>query len=264
MTRKEKGYLTIGEIAKVTGIHAKSIRYYERIGILVPAEVDPENGYRYYSPQQVHHLFAIKTCIHYGLPLKDFPKYCHGGTMYTRRYLEDAAALSLQKIRDLENKLAYLQNLQSHIQQSDLLMAEKKILELEQPQRIFLVREISPEIKVHSLFQVYSAMLADASQRQLQTRHLCGRIGFFRQGQLERLYAALLLSRDTAPLSDTLTLPAAVYQSFYSEEPLLLQAPGIFQAKPDPGQTLLTLETACVASQYRQGSPGYILRSIFL
>ena len=83
MTLRNKELLTIGDIAKATGVHPKSIRYYERIGILEPASIDPETGYRYYAPAQIHYLFAIKTCIHLGIPLRDFPKYYKSGT-YTQ------------------------------------------------------------------------------------------------------------------------------------------------------------------------------------
>lgn len=257
MKRKGKGYLTIGEISKVSGIHPKSIRYYERIGILSPAEIDPENGYRYYSPTQVHHLFAIKTCIHFGLPLKYFPKYCQNGTMYTSRYLADAAAQTQEKIQDLEGKLAYLRGLQAHIQQSDRLMAEKQILPLEQRERTFLVREISPEQDVRSLFQVFAALFSETHQLGLPTAFLCGRIARFRQGKLEKLYAAVLLAKKPDQDAETLTLPEATCQALYTITPDILQAPALFS-----GENMLVLETSCIASEYQEGAPGYILRCI--
>lgn len=257
MNRKGKGYLTIGEISKITGCHPKSIRYYERIGILTPAEIDPENGYRYYSTRQVHHLFAIKTCIHFGLPLKDFPKYCQNGTMYTGRYLEDAAVLTQQKIQELQSKLNYIRQLQGHIQHSDRLMAEKQILEQAQQERRFLIREISPDLGSQDLFQIFTAMYSDAYREHLPAELLCGRIARFRRGQLKTLYAAVLLSRNAGPTAGALTLPEGIYQSLYTITPDILQAPGLFSE-----ENLLVLETSCTPSQYRESSPGYILRCI--
>ena len=40
--------LSIGEAAKLKQVSVKSLRYYETIGILKPAYVDPSSGYRYY------------------------------------------------------------------------------------------------------------------------------------------------------------------------------------------------------------------------
>ena len=39
---------TIGELAKILGITAETIRYYERKGIIAPIH-DQETGYRYYT-----------------------------------------------------------------------------------------------------------------------------------------------------------------------------------------------------------------------
>ena len=62
--------LSIGEAAKLKQVSVKSLRYYETIGILKPAYVDPSSGYRYYSPNQMIDLDVILTCIELGIPLK--------------------------------------------------------------------------------------------------------------------------------------------------------------------------------------------------
>ena len=49
----KKHLLTIGNISKQTGVHIKSLRYYDKIGILPPAHVDRETGYRYYDFSQI-------------------------------------------------------------------------------------------------------------------------------------------------------------------------------------------------------------------
>lgn len=46
--------MLIGEIADFFGISRKAIRLYEKKGIIRPVKVDPANGYRYYSGEQVH------------------------------------------------------------------------------------------------------------------------------------------------------------------------------------------------------------------
>lgn len=70
-----KNYLTIGEIAKIRKINAKSLRYYEKIGIFKPAYVHPETGYRYYSPEQIKTLELIQICTIMGIPLKEFKDF---------------------------------------------------------------------------------------------------------------------------------------------------------------------------------------------
>ena len=39
--------ISIGDLSKLTGVNIKSLRYYEKIGVLLPAYVDPDSRYRY-------------------------------------------------------------------------------------------------------------------------------------------------------------------------------------------------------------------------
>lgn len=41
--------LKIGEFAEISNVSAKTLRYYDRIGLFKPVYVDPANDYRYYS-----------------------------------------------------------------------------------------------------------------------------------------------------------------------------------------------------------------------
>jgi DNA-binding transcriptional MerR regulator len=44
---------SIGEFSKINRITPKTLRHYDRIGLLTPASVDDWTGYRYYSPDQL-------------------------------------------------------------------------------------------------------------------------------------------------------------------------------------------------------------------
>ena len=66
--------LSIGEAAKLKQVSAKSLRYYETIGFLKPAYVDPSSGYRYYSPDQMIDLDVILTCIEHPVKVTDGPQ----------------------------------------------------------------------------------------------------------------------------------------------------------------------------------------------
>ena len=41
----------IGEFSKLSGLTVKTLRFYHEEGLLVPAFVDPDTGYRYYDEQ---------------------------------------------------------------------------------------------------------------------------------------------------------------------------------------------------------------------
>ena len=38
--------MTIGRFARITGLTVKALRHYDEVGLLRPAAVDPETGYR--------------------------------------------------------------------------------------------------------------------------------------------------------------------------------------------------------------------------
>ena len=261
MERKYPALLSISEIGKLAKVNPKSIRYYEQIGIFKPARIDPDSGYRYYSPEQIHHLFAIKTCIHFGIPLRDFPNYCKDGILYTNRYLEDAATNFRQSIRRMTENLTMLENFQNVIRQSDRLKGSSSPLALEQPERTFLIREISHGLSLHTLFDVYTDLHLTAIEKLVDTHPFYGRIAVFRRGQLEHLYAAIHISRDTEGLR-TLTLPEGLHPSLFTEESRILQAPELFSRQGS--EQMLVFESSCVTSQHNIVSPGYILQCINL
>jgi len=60
----------IGEFSKLSHVTVKTIRYYDQIGLLEPARVDPNTGYRYYSARQLPRLNRILALKGLGLSLE--------------------------------------------------------------------------------------------------------------------------------------------------------------------------------------------------
>jgi DNA-binding transcriptional MerR regulator len=60
--------LTIGEVAKATGVAAKTIRYYEQVGVLPPPG-RTSSGYRQYGDEAIRHLIFVRRARALGLPL---------------------------------------------------------------------------------------------------------------------------------------------------------------------------------------------------
>ncbi|GII04075.1 MerR family transcriptional regulator [Planobispora takensis] len=62
--------ITVGRLAHRVGLTAKALRHYDRIGLLVPALVEPGSGYRYYGPRQVAHARLIQLLRSVDVPLE--------------------------------------------------------------------------------------------------------------------------------------------------------------------------------------------------
>jgi len=65
------GLYRIGEFAQLSGTSAKTLRFYDEIGLLRPASVDPRTGYRLYVSQQLEELAAIVALKDIGVPLAE-------------------------------------------------------------------------------------------------------------------------------------------------------------------------------------------------
>jgi DNA-binding transcriptional MerR regulator len=61
----------IGEFARIAGVSAKMLRFYDEIGLLKPERTDPVTRYRYYAPRQLIALAEILACRDMGLSLAE-------------------------------------------------------------------------------------------------------------------------------------------------------------------------------------------------
>ena len=65
-----KEYLSIKEFARFTRIEQTTLRYWDDIGLFSPTKRDPDNNYRYYSPQQITAVKFIAVLSDLKIPLK--------------------------------------------------------------------------------------------------------------------------------------------------------------------------------------------------
>lgn len=65
--------MTIGELARSTGVHVETVRYYERCG-LVPQPARRPSGYRVYSADSVARIRFIKNAQELGFSLAEIKK----------------------------------------------------------------------------------------------------------------------------------------------------------------------------------------------
>ncbi len=70
----------IGEFARLSGVNAKRLRHYDDLGLFRPAWVDPESGYRFYSPAQLPELYRILALRNLGIRLAEVTSLIQDGT----------------------------------------------------------------------------------------------------------------------------------------------------------------------------------------
>ncbi|GGG69002.1 MerR family transcriptional regulator [Paenibacillus radicis (ex Gao et al. 2016)] len=125
--------LSIGEFSKICGVSAKTLRYYDEIGLIHPDEINGDNGYRYYSIGQLEKMLWINRLKAYQFSLEEigaildweqdhFEANIYNALNRKRRGLQeklDAAAYTLNQISlDISNVekgipiMSYLQQIE--------------------------------------------------------------------------------------------------------------------------------------------------------
>jgi DNA-binding transcriptional MerR regulator len=90
---------SIGEFARMGGVSIRTLRHYDKIGLLRPANVDPLTGYRGYSAAQLGQLNRIMALKELGLSLVQARKLLNGVT------LEDLRGMLILRRAQLEDEL---------------------------------------------------------------------------------------------------------------------------------------------------------------
>ena len=114
---RENALLTIGKVAKLAEVSIDTIRYYERGGLLHPAQKSGA-GYRLYNDEAVRRLHFIKHAQHCGLSLAEIRQL-----LTLKRQddscCEDVRSLVIQKKLQLEHKIKSLKAMSQAL--SDLI-----------------------------------------------------------------------------------------------------------------------------------------------
>lgn len=87
--------LKIGEFSKLSMLTVKTLRYYEKEGLLCPSSVDPQTGYRFYETRQLETAARIKALRQLDFSVDAIRRYLSGEPV------KDALA---QKERELKEK----------------------------------------------------------------------------------------------------------------------------------------------------------------
>ena len=97
--KTEASLLRIGMFANINRVTIKTLRYYEEQGLLKPAFVDRENGYRYYEAGQGYELHRIRALKNMGFSMEEIKRITEG---------EDEKKLLNKKKQEILRELAAL------------------------------------------------------------------------------------------------------------------------------------------------------------
>jgi effector-binding domain-containing protein len=107
-----KNLLPIGRFSQVCRLTVKALRHYDELGLLRPALVDPESGYRYYSLAQAGEAERIRLLRSLEMPLEEIRELLRErGAAATRARLERHRQRISEQLAEQRRALDLLQRL---------------------------------------------------------------------------------------------------------------------------------------------------------
>ena len=120
--------MTIGKVARSSGVSIDTVRYYERQG-LIPAPPRKESGYRIYTEETIRRILFIKNAQELGFSLKEISELL-ALRVESRRSCNEVMGITQQKIDEVSGKIKSLEGIKSVLEK---LKGQCKARELTSP-----------------------------------------------------------------------------------------------------------------------------------
>lgn len=109
---RDDATVTVGEAGEAAGLPAKTLRYYEQIGLVIPDRRG--NGYRAYRPSDVHRLRFLKRARSLGFSIEDCRVLL---SLYRNpdRSSAEVKSIATQHCTAIDQKIAELRSLRDEL-----------------------------------------------------------------------------------------------------------------------------------------------------
>lgn len=226
---QRKNFLSIGEMSQMTGVHIKSLRYYDRIGVLKPAYIDPDTNYRYYTYPQLGIVDAIQTCVELDIPLKKFSGFIEdeGQEIHYARLLEHGKTLAEKKIRDIREGLKQIEFFLQEIKRGEMLMSQNQPVFRDVRKKRYFTIPLEKSLSIDEYDKVWKNLYDEAISGGYTVGYETGLLYIYQKEDVRR-YVFLEIISGGANSQRILTLPAGRYISKCVEQIKIETAPEEF------------------------------------
>jgi DNA-binding transcriptional MerR regulator len=222
---------SIGEFARLGTVSVRALRHYDEIGLLRPAKVDPDTGYRGYSADQLGQLNRVVALKELGLSLAQVRQLLDGITleelrgmlMLRRAQLEQDLQAQKNQLRGVEARLRYIER-EGAMPADDIVV--KKLPAI----GVVVITEPAPAYGPENIVPAINR--AEEQFRQLGIRHLVKEAG---------PYVIYYEGDPGSDLTAVLALPVA-------ERPAELPPPARYLVLPEVGEAAVTIRSGPAAS----------------
>jgi len=260
----KKNLLSIGEISKFTGASPRSLRYYERIGLLEPTFIDPDSGYRYYSFDQVYLIDIIKLCIELDVPLKVLEQYMDAsGVLDVAALAAYGKQIAEKKLNTLKLGLDFIHDLEKNIALAEQYQPSGEIYTRDIPEKIVCVLPLETSFAEADHLEIAKIFL-DLGH-SVETENLWWEFGLLCEHSPHGVTRYIFMElREYVDGNNIKIIPAGTYFCKQHDTSMIESAPEIFKAQLKETDFFLSLETEIFTGKHKINKPVNELRVIAL
>jgi len=255
--------LSIGEISKITGTSIKSLRYYERKGILTPAYTDPDTKYRYYSAPQVYTIGLIQNFIELDIPLKDMSGFTNADSVDFRNLLEHGEKIAKQKLKSVKRGLALIKEIKRRLDLAERHQ-DGKIYTRVIPETYFYVRPCNNPLENESWLDIALPFLKEIPTDEYADDELPD-VGFLCEHSARGMqyYVFVEAPKGTSPKDkDVKVIPAGEYWCKQNTHHQLDNVCEVFKEQLGDASDFLAIEIEVLLGRFKIEQPPTELRVI--
>ena len=152
---------TVGEMAKLSNISKQTLIFYDRKGVFTPNHVDPDNGYRYYSADQLELLDNILILKEMGLSLEEIKSFMEN------RSVDLALTLMREQQKKMDQRMERIRKLQKKLEgKIEILESFQK----DEKRIVFLTKEKPEYLLLEPVKGTGDLLEQDLAQKRLLCR----------------------------------------------------------------------------------------------
>ncbi|AHV99646.1 MerR family transcriptional regulator [Paenibacillus sabinae] len=143
--------LKISAFSKLTRVSVKTLRFYDNLGLLKPATVDENNGYRYYTEEQLLTVKRITALKEQGFTLEQIkplleehvlPETVKNQLADKKKELEQAIHEAQNQLNEIDKRLTRVEELEEHHQHTPA------VIRYVEPQLTASIRDTIPQTQL--------------------------------------------------------------------------------------------------------------------
>jgi len=190
----------IGDFSRIARVSCRLLRYYDELGLLKPAQLERDSGYRYYSASQLPRLNRILVLKELGLSLEEIARELDstlsaaellGRLTMRRNDAQRALAEEMERLRHIESRIAQI-DAEGGLSVDDVIMRSEPAQQLLSMRRVVpsfaaardLIRELSESVRALKAKGVLGRLTAIAHAQEFEVDRIDVEAGFVLQGEL--------------------------------------------------------------------------------